>query len=140
GGREPTPGGLPGARGADLAALQSLVRDHQAHVWAIPFHPKRNRGNGRDVDQEAFVKAFRSLGSFRGDAKFSSWLLRITHNCAIDAFRKARREGPVPDDVLAGLAVERPQGSAEDRLRIAQAVRLLASELRGPFVVIEVLG
>jgi len=138
--REPEPGTIRRARAGDLAAFESLVRDYQADVWRFAYHLTRNRATADDVTQEAFLKAYRSLGTFRGDAKFSSWLLRITHNCAIDAFRRARREGPVPDDVLAGLAVERPQGSAEDRLRIAQAVRRLSPELREPFVVIEVLG
>ena len=137
--REPEPGTIRRARAGDLAAFESLVRDYQADVWRFAYHLTRNRATADDVTQEAFIKAYRSLGSFRGDAKFSSWLLRITRNCAIDAFRRSRREDPVPDDVLAGMS-DRPQGSSEDRLRIAQALQRLPPDLREPFVVIEVLG
>lgn len=142
--REPEPETIHRARAGDLRAFESLVRDYQADVWRFAYHLTRNRAMAEDVTQEAFLKAFRSLRSFRGEAKFSSWLLRITRNCAVDAYRRTRREGPVQDDVLASLSAERPvaqvAGSVEERLRIADAVRRLPLELREPFVTIEVLG
>jgi RNA polymerase sigma-70 factor, ECF subfamily len=141
--REPEPDTIRRARTGDLRAFESLVRDYQADVWRFAYHLTRNRTVAEDVTQEAFLKAFRSMASFRGDAKFSSWLLRITRNCAFDAYRRTRHEGSVDDDVLAALAADRRPGPAEgpeERLRLSSAVRDLPLELREPFVVIEVLG
>lgn len=138
--REPEPETIRRARAGDLRAFESLVREYQADVWRFAYHLTRNRTIAEDVTQEAFLKAFRSLRSFRGDSKFSSWLLRIARNCAVDAYRRTRHEGPVPDDALAAMSSDRPSGSAEDRIRIAQAIRALPEELRELFVVIEVLG
>src|SRR6266511_4177012 len=83
--REPEPETIHRARAGDLRAFESLVREYQADVWRFAYHLTRNRAMAEDVTQEAFLKAFRSLRSFRGEAKFSSWLLRITRNCAVDA-------------------------------------------------------
>ena len=141
--REPEPDTIRRARAGDLRAFESLVRDYQADVWRFAYHLTRNRQVAEDVTQEAFLKAFRSMRSFRGDSKFSSWLLRIARNCAIDAYRRTRHEGPVADDVLAAMSAERrptPTGSPEDRLRLSAAVAALPADLREPFVVIEVLG
>jgi len=139
--REPEPETIHRARAGDLRAFESLVREYQADVWRFAYHLTRNRAMAEDVTQEAFLKAFRS---FRGEAKFSSWLLRITRNCAVDAYRRTRREGPMQDDVLESLLAERPVAQAasgvEERLRIADAVRRLPLELREPFVTIEVMG
>jgi RNA polymerase sigma-70 factor, ECF subfamily len=140
--REPEPETIRAARAGDLRAFESLVRDYQADVWRFAYHLTRNRTVAEDVTQEAFLKAFRSFASFRGDSKFTSWLFRIVRNCAIDAFRRTKHEGPVRDDVLAALSSGREpgHGSTVDRLRLAQAMRALPDDLREPFVVIEVLG
>src|SRR5439155_17218823 len=102
----------------------------------------RNRATAEDVTQEAFLRAFRALESYSGQAKFSSWLLRIVRNCAIDAYRRTRLEDLVGDEPARPARPEAAGtgGAAEDRIRIAEAVRRLPMELREPFVVIEVLG
>jgi RNA polymerase sigma-70 factor (ECF subfamily) len=94
-----------------------------------------------DVVQEAFVRAFRSLRTFRAQSRFSSWLLRIVHNCSVDAGLRARR-----DRILAERAAEAAwhrgvvQGPTDDRLRLEDAVNTLPRRLRDPFVLIEILG
>jgi RNA polymerase sigma-70 factor (ECF subfamily) len=140
--REPEPETIGRARDGDLRAFESLVRDYQADLWRFAYHLTRDRAMAEDVTQEAFLKAFRAIASYRGQAKFSSWLLRIARNCAIDAYRKTRREMPVPDqDELPAIdAGSRAPGPSEDRMRIDQAIRRLPMSLREPFVVIEVLG
>jgi RNA polymerase sigma-70 factor, ECF subfamily len=136
--REPEPETVGRARAGDLRAFESLVRSCQADVWRFAYHLTRNRASADDLTQETFLRMFRALGSYRGDrAKFSSWLLRITRNCATDLYRKSRREEP-RDDV--GSAAVGPGGSPEDRLQIWEAIQALPPDLREPFVVIEVLG
>lgn len=137
--REPEPETIARARSGDLRAFESLVRDYQADVWRFAYHLTRNRATAEDVTQEAFLRAFRAIRSYRGQAKFTSWLLRIVRNCAVDGYRRTQREDLFPS--FAEQALEAPSGgSAEDRLRIAAAVGGLPPDLREPFVVIEVLG
>jgi RNA polymerase sigma-70 factor (ECF subfamily) len=145
--REPEPETIARAQGGDLEAFESLVRAYQADVWRFAYHLTRNRSTADDVTQEAFLHAFRALRQYRGSSKFTSWLLRITRNCAIDAYRRTRREAVLSDDMDSSEERPSPSGggpaaaaAAEDRIRIAQAVRGLPMDLREPFVVIEVLG
>jgi RNA polymerase sigma-70 factor, ECF subfamily len=139
--REPEPETIRRARRGDLRAFETLVRDSQADVWRFAYHLTRNRATAEDVTQEAFLRAYRALGSFRGQAKFTSWLLRIVRNCAVDAYRKTRKESPTPDEELvAGRERLGSSPGAEERARVHDAIRRLPESLREPFVVIEVLG
>jgi RNA polymerase sigma-70 factor, ECF subfamily len=137
--REPEPETIDRAKKGDLRAFESLVRDYQADVWRFAYHLTRNRATAEDVTQEAFLKAYRGLGSYKGQAKFTSWLLRIVRNCAVDAYRKTRKETPTERQQERA---DRPSPSpaAEERVRINQAIRRLPLSLREPFVTIEVLG
>jgi RNA polymerase sigma-70 factor, ECF subfamily len=137
--REPEPETIGRARAGDLRAFESLVRDYQGDVFRFAYHLTRNRATAEDVTQEAFLRAYRALRTYRGQAKFTSWLLRIVRNCAVDAYRKTRRETPsAPDEGLADRTASSP--AAEERARINDAIRRLPMPLREPFVVIEVLG
>lgn len=75
----------------DGTAYRGLVERYQARVYAMVYGMVRNREDARDITQEAFVKAYRSLGSFRLEASFYTWLYRIAMNLAIDFTRKRRR-------------------------------------------------
>jgi len=110
-------------------------------VWRFAYHLTRSRATADDVTQETFLRAFRSLPTYRGgESKFSSWLLRIARNCATDLFRRTRREDLREDPTAARPAPTSESRGAEDRIRIEQALRSLPAELREPFVMIEVLG
>jgi RNA polymerase sigma-70 factor (ECF subfamily) len=146
--REPEPEIIRRARDGDLAAFESLVRAYQADAWRFAYHLTGNRATAEDATQEAFLRAFRAIRTYHGESKFTNWLLRIVRNAAIDAFRKTRREISVAEtrepalgaEGFAGTGLREVHGSAEDRYRIAQAIRALPIDLREPFVVIEVLG
>ena len=141
--REPEPETIRRARAGDLRAFESLVREYQADVWRFAYHLTRNRAAAEDVTQEAFLRAYRALHSYKGQAKFTSWLLRIARNCAVDAYRKTRRETPVaeqPEATMQGEGHHWGSAGPEERARIHDAIRRLPASLREPFVVIEVLG
>lgn len=125
------------ARGGDLTAFEDLVRAHQADVYRLALHFVRDPPTAEDVTQEAFVHAYRSLRRFRGGSKFSTWLFRITRNCAVDAIRRRERRR-----TYEHAAVSREVPVEEPSLRVAldEAIDALAPELREPFVLIEVLG
>jgi RNA polymerase sigma-70 factor (ECF subfamily) len=133
------------AQAGDLAAFESLVRAYQGDVWRFAYHLTRDRSAADDVSQEAFLRAFRAIGSYRGEAKFTSWLLRIVRNCAMDTYRRTARDADLAERSAAEAAGHgRPEpggpASVEERLRIAEAIRRLPNDLREPFVTIEVLG
>ena len=141
--QEPEPETIGRAQAGDLRAFESLVRAYQGDVWRFAYHLTRNAALAEDVSQEAFLRAYRGIRSYRGTARFSSWLLRIVRNCAIDAYRKTRKEVVGPDEDQAGrtdaTSVADPP-DADERARINDAIRQLPMPLREPFVVIEILG
>ena len=125
------------ARRGDLDAFEELVRGHQADVYRLALQLVRDPATAEDVTQEAFVHAFRSLGRFRGSSKFSTWLFRITRNCAIDAIRRRERRRTYEQ---AALAPDIPVQEPSLRAALEEAIGDLPPDLREPFVLIEVLG
>lgn len=72
--------------------LEALVRDHLDSVYRVAFSVVRDSALAEDVAQDAILKAWNALPTFRGDSSLRSWLLRITHNTAISTLRKRREE------------------------------------------------
>jgi len=82
----------------DKDAYRLLVERYQARVFAIAYEIVKSREDAEDITQESFVKAFFSLGSFKRESAFFTWLYRIVHNMALDVRRKlVRRGGPVAE-------------------------------------------
>lgn len=75
-----------------LPDLEQLVRAHWKPVYRVVLSLSRDHALAEDVTQEALLKAWKALPSFRGEASLRSWILRIAHNTAISALRKRRPE------------------------------------------------
>lgn len=131
--QEPDPGLLGRARRGDLVAFEDLVRAYQGDVWRFARSLTRDPTLADDVTQEAFIRAFRFLPSFRGEAKFSSWMFAIVKNCAMDAMRGSAR-------AQAAEFVPRQAPDHQSRVEIQSAIDALAAKLREPFLLVEVLG
>ncbi len=120
------------ARAGDRAAFDQLVRRHQRGVWRMVQRYVRG-ADAFDVTQQAFVRAYRGLASFRGAATVRSWLYRIAINCALSWVRDHRREQPseIADDALVGdnLTSEQLAHHAET-LRLRAAVAQLPPKQR----------
>jgi RNA polymerase sigma-70 factor (ECF subfamily) len=69
--------------------FHELIRPHERSVYAMALSMLHNEADAEDAAQEAFLKAFRNLANFRGDAKFSTWLISIVLNEARSRLRKA---------------------------------------------------
>ena len=74
--------------GGDKNAFEELVLANQKNVYNLALKMTKNADDALDISQEAFIKAYRQLSSFRGDSKFSVWLYRLTYNLCIDFLRK----------------------------------------------------
>jgi RNA polymerase sigma-70 factor (ECF subfamily) len=76
------------AQGGDAAALAELVRTHQNYVYSIAVGVMRNPADAADMTQEAFIRLMRSIHTYRGDTKFSTWLYRLATNVCLDGLRR----------------------------------------------------
>jgi RNA polymerase sigma-70 factor (ECF subfamily) len=83
------------ARRGDRMAFQLLVEKYQKRIYAVAYGLLGNREDALDAVQEAFIKAYKSLGKFRGKSGFYTWLYRIATNTAIDLGRKRSRHDQV---------------------------------------------
>ena len=122
----------PGARGAvddavlvaqaqagDPSAFRVLVERHQDHAYGLALRMLRRPEDARDVAQESFVRAWLSIGSFRGDAAFGTWLHRIVMRRALDRSDMLRRRGKRETglDEAGELAAAGEEPAARERAR-----------------------
>ena len=83
--------------GGDADAFEPFVLEHGKKIYNLALRMLGNEHDAQDASQEAFLRAFGSLSSFRGDCKFSVWLYRLTTNICIDMIR-SRDVTTVPID------------------------------------------
>ena len=104
--------------GGDVESFNQLVLRWERPIFALAYRVIGREEEARDVVQETFLRAFRGIGNFRGQAKFSSWVYRIALNLCRDWMRRERRSPilPSPEGVdVIELAAERgPVESIED--------------------------
>lgn len=128
------------ARTGDTTAFEELVRITSPACYALALRLVGNEHDARDVMQDAYLRAFRGLRRFRGEAAFPTWLHRITVNCAA-SFLERRQKSSCDqlDDVdeAARLVEQRADGNpesaastADDRERLVQALAELPVPLR----------
>ena len=139
------------SRGGDLDSFNQLVLRWERPIYALAYRVIGREEDARDVAQETFLRAFRALGGFKGQAKFSSWLYRITLNLCRDWIRRERRTpiAQAPEGVdLVELAGEAVGTVSIDELvsrkelgrAVAKAMALLPDEQRTAIILKEYHG
>ena len=137
--------------GGDSESFNQLIRRWEKPIYALAYRTIGREDDARDVVQETFLRAFRGLSGFKGQAKFSSWLYRIALNLCRDWIRRQRRAPVVLtlDGVdLVELAGEGEGAErADDRVvrqdlsrAVARAMRVLPEEQRAAIVLKEYHG
>lgn len=129
------------ARQGDVAAFEQLVLTYQKRVFNLAFRLTGSREDAADLAQEALVRVYKSLGRFREQARFSTWLYRIVVNVCLDHQRSRKRQptvsldaplegndGEVPRQVASSAAD--PQEAAERR-DLRDAVQAAIGRLSG---------
>jgi RNA polymerase sigma-70 factor, ECF subfamily len=112
----------------ELSAFEHLVDRHRPVVIRVAARIVGS-DEAEDVSQDAFLRAFHRLDRFRGDAPFRSWLLRITHNAALDHLARRRAEPVDPETLDTGEpSAARPPA---DRLEVRERTERLERKLRG---------
>jgi len=127
-----------GCRSRDLAAFEQLYLTHSARLKSVGLHMVGNRQDAEDAVQETFVKAYRSIGGFRGQCEIGTWLCRILINICYDVIRKRRREVD-PEEVQVD---NRPGPTREIALKAAIecALKRIHWSRRMVFVLFEIEG
>ena len=112
------------ARGGDQDAFRQLVDRYRDQVLETALRIVRSREEAEEVAQDSFVRAWRALEGFREEARFSTWLYRITTRRALDAAARTRkrsdREVGVDPEVLEGAAA--PSAAATDLRRLERVL------------------
>jgi RNA polymerase sigma-70 factor (ECF subfamily) len=133
------------AREGDRDAFDELVRRTTAGTYTLALRLTNNEEDARDVTQEAYLRAYRGLKNYRGDAQFTTWLYRITANCASTFMttRRRHRHDEVPEgvefaDLRAQSEVEGGASNAELREQLEWALAQLPPRLRAVVVLRDV--
>ncbi len=132
--------------GGDRDAYRALVERHSRAVFRLAYRMMGNEQDAEDVVQETFLKAYRSLKNFEERSTFSTWLYRVTSNCALDLIRKRQRHEqkrePEPLEESEAVAELPAADPMPDRLtlsgelgrQIGAAIRELSPMERAAFV------
>jgi len=137
--------------GGDSESFNELVLRWERPIYALAYRTIGREEDARDVCQETFLRAFRALPGFRGQAKFSSWLYRIALNLCRDWIRRERRapvvQPPEDVDVMELADASEPSESIEDLVArkdlsraVEKAMALLPDEQRTAIVLKEYHG
>ena len=114
------------ARSGDRSAFEELLRRHDSRMRGVAYRLTTDRHGMDDVLQEAYLKAFRAMPSFRPGRDFGAWLYRITYNAGIDELRR-RRGAPVSEREPIDPESTRP--GPERVVSAAETVRRALAEL-----------
>ncbi|MGH9014938.1 MAG: RNA polymerase sigma factor [Acidimicrobiia bacterium] len=135
------------ARDGDRQAFDELVRRTYVDTYTLAVRLTANEEDARDVVQEAYLRAWKGIKRFRGDAQFSTWLYRITANAAYTLVQKRRRRRTEPletvDEPVEAAVGAQPEAAAESALLLEQlsaAVAELPPKLRAIVVLKDVYG
>ena len=145
--RDELAGLVDAARDGERAAFDELVRRTYVDTYTLAVRLTGHEEDARDVVQEAYLRAWKGLRRFRGDARFSTWLYRITANAAFTQVQKRRRHRAAPLEEVAEPVDTRAEASPElvaesgaGLTELADAVDRLPDGLREVLVLKDVYG
>lgn len=136
------PGVLERAREGDHDAFATVVSLYDRRLRGIAFRVLGDRERMDDALQEAYLRAFRALPRFRGDARVGTWLFRITYNACLDELARARKTTHAPLDELVEQASDplELEDSLAARSEVASALAKLSPDERAVVFLVDVEG
>ncbi len=122
----------------DIGAFNDLVRRYEKQVYNFAYRLTGNYDDANDVAQDAFLRVFNAIGTFRGDSSFSTWLFRITTNVFLDERKKAKAHPQTSLDEYLELGessvarqIEDPSPSPEAVLEESERAQILRQAVGG---------
>jgi RNA polymerase sigma-70 factor, ECF subfamily len=97
---EPSPALVSRAQAGDRQALAELIQSQQTYVYSIAMSLMHNPADAADMTQDAFIRLMRSLGTYRGETRFTTWLYRLVTNICLDGLRRRGRQVESLDEAL----------------------------------------
>ena len=143
------------AQEGELAAFDELVRRHSARLYALIYHMTSHREDTHDLLQEVFAKAYRSLGRFRGQSQFYTWLYSIATNMTLNYLKKRNRRARAmslddldtvierDEDFIALTTPRSPEkeaGLKELQKKLNEAMQTLSDDHRAVVVMYDIQG
>jgi len=130
------------AQDGDETAFRDLYREHAGRIYAVCLRLTGDAAAAEERTQDAFVRAWERLGTFRGESAFGTWLHRLAVNVVLMEQRGRRRReqrvAPASDDPVFERAAVAPAGA--ERLDLERAIALLPAGARAVFVLFDVEG
>lgn len=141
---QPISAEIRAAQRGDTAAFEAVYRAHVARVHALALRLTGDRQRAEQLVQDAFVRAWRKLESFRGESAFATWLHRLTVNVFLLEARKAKRDlfregAEYPIEESAGPR-RAPSLDQDDRIDLERALTRLSEGARVAFVLHDIQG
>jgi RNA polymerase sigma-70 factor (ECF subfamily) len=138
--QEPEPWIVAAAKRGDLIAFETLVRMYQPYVWRLCLHLLGDEQAASDATQNAFLKAFRAMKRFKGESRFSTWLISVARNSALDEGRGRNRRDRLARAAKDEARVAQRSTDPRSSMEIRDALNRLPLELREATVLIDMLG
>ena len=133
----------------DVQAFEELMQSHESRIYAIALRMMGNREDAQDCAQEAMVRIYRAMGSFKGQSALATWIYRITMNTCLDELRrrKARKVTSLDSLVNNGWSPTDTGDTPEEHgLRVEkqnalnQAIQSLPDDMRAAIILRDVKG
>jgi RNA polymerase sigma-70 factor, ECF subfamily len=133
------------AQSGDEDAYEELVRRHQHRIYGLCYHLTSNHEDAADLAQDAMIKAWKALRSFKGDSSFYTWLYRIAYNTVLNHLKQRRHRTPhlslddldfnaehTPEllELISTITPRRDVGLAELHQKLNEAMQRLSEEHR----------
>lgn len=143
---------LARARKGEIAAFESLMTAYENRIYTLALRSTGSEQDAADITQEVFLRAWKSLDTFRGDSSLSTWLYRVTSNLCVDFARKKTSEGfavsiddeesPAASLADSSWAVQPEQAAENQELReeLQHALAQLSEEHRRVVLLRDVAG
>ena len=137
------------ASGGDPAAFNRLMEMHEKRMYAVSLRMCGNREDAQDCLQEAMLRVYRAIGSFKGQSSFGTWVYRITMNTCLDELRRKKNkqsasldnmldQGWSPTDESA--SPEKKAIQSEMRRCISKSIQELPEDMRSAIIMRDIHG
>jgi RNA polymerase sigma-70 factor (ECF subfamily) len=142
------------AQCGDVAAFKLLVKKYREKVYSVVYHLVSNSADASDITQDIFIKAFHSMGKFKGNSAFFTWIYRIAVNMTMSHLRKHKvnrflaleqiDESALPRDVVSKISIEdsgeRSEYLLELQKSLNESLQKLSNDHRLVIVLFEIEG
>lgn len=113
----------------NLASYALLVEKHKGMAYTLAYRVAKNHEDAEEIAQDAFLKAYNALKTFKQESKFSTWLYKIIYNTALSRFRKKHIDSSSLEDSLVPDAILEDENDGFDVLHLKQRKQIISKAI-----------